>query len=204
MADLLRELSVLRTPERIQDFLDALPINHEKRGETCYSPLTVLKERKAHCLEGALLAAAAFALTGERPLIMNLQTARGDDDHAVALVRRHGYWGAVSKTNHAVLRYRDPVYRTLRELALSYFHEYFLGSNGTKTLRAYSRPLDLRRYGTDWMRSVDDLWPIAYALADAPHTPIVPPHMLRKTRSATPFERRMMDHAEWVPEDPRT
>lgn len=204
MQDLLSELRMLRTPSRIQDFLDALPINHEKTGETCLSPLLVLQERKAHCLEGALLAAAACALSGERPLLMNLKTSRGDDDHAVALVRRDGYWGAISKTNHAVLRYRDPIYKTLRELALSYFHEYFLGSNGRKTLKAYSRPLNLNRFGTSWMTSTESLWDIAYALADAPHFSIAPPAVLRGARRASGFERSALEPSEWEVEDPRT
>ncbi len=204
MADPLATLRRLRTPERIQDFLDTLPINHEKRGETCFSPARVLKHGKAHCLEGALLAGSALSLHGEPALLMNLKTGPGDDDHAVALFKRDGLWGAISKTNHAVLRYRDPIYRTTRELALSYFHEYFLGTNGRKTLRAYSKPLDLRRFGTKWMTSEDDLWPIAYALADAPHVPIAPKDALKKARRATVFERRTLEKAEWNRSGTRT
>ncbi|MBI5077959.1 MAG: hypothetical protein HZB11_01145 [Candidatus Yonathbacteria bacterium] len=124
-------LSRLNTPQKIQDFLDSLPQNHEKNGETCMSPSRVLKEKKAHCIEGAMLAATALWLSGEKPLIMSFKVSRGDEDHIVALYKKNGYWGAISKTNHAVLRFRDPIYRTTRELALSYFHEYFLG-NGKK------------------------------------------------------------------------
>jgi hypothetical protein len=200
----LTELRALRTPERIQAFLDALPINHEKRGETCFSPASVLRKRKAHCLEGALLAATALMLAGERPLLMNLMTGPGDDDHAVALFRRNGLWGALSKTNHAVLRYRDPIYRTPRELALSYFHEYFLGTTGRKTLRAYSLPFNLRRFGTRWTTSEKDLWPIAYALRGAPHLPIAPKKALANARRASAFERAVMEHAEWKRSDKRT
>lgn len=195
--DPLRRLRNLRTPERIQDFLDALPYNFEKKGETCSSPAVTLRRGSAHCLEGALIAAAALSMRGERPLLMNLKTGRGDDDHAVALFKRGGRWGAISKTNHAVLRFRDPVYRTIRELALSYFHEYFLGKSGRKTLTAYSRPFSLARFGTSWMDTPDDVWDIAYALADAPHFPVADPRALRKARHATLFERAVMEKEEW-------
>lgn len=193
----------LRTPQKIQDYLDTLPINHEKGGETCYSPLTVIREKKAHCLEGALLGAAALAARGARPLLVNLRSMNGDDDHAVALFQRGGRWGALSKTNHAVLRYRDPVYRTVHELVLSYFHEYFL-SDGKKTLRTYSRPLDLRRFGEAWVESEDELWHIAYALWDAPHLPIIPEPLKRHIRNASPFERSIVETTEWSERDPRT
>lgn len=203
-SDGLAALRTLRTAARIQDFLDRLPINHEKHGETCHSPLNVLTHKKAHCLEGALLAAAAFSLAGEKPLLMNLKTGRGDQDHAVALFRRGRYWGAVSKTNHAVLGYRDPVYRTTRELALSYFHEYYLATTGRKTLAAYSTPFNLNRFGKEWMTSTDDLWPIAYALRDAPHLPIAPHQALRTARRATRFERQVTSPSKWKRTDPRT
>src|SRR3989344_4997493 len=106
----------LASPQRIQDFLDSLPINFELHGETYMSPRRVLTAGEAHCFEGALLAAAALAYHGRRPLLMDIQTSRTDDDHVVALFREFGYWGAISKTNHAILRYRDPVYRSVREL----------------------------------------------------------------------------------------
>lgn len=199
-----RQLKALSTPERIQDYLDALPINHEKRGDTCYSPRLVLQKHKAHCLEGAFLAAAALMLQGERPLLMNLKTAPGDDDHAVALFRRGGRWGAISKTNHAVLRYRDPVYLSLRELAMSYFHEYFLGDTGAKTLLAYSKPMNLRRFGTSWVSSEESLWDIAETLAAAPHIPLVPAPLRRKLRKATRFEREATGAVEWKRGDKRT
>ncbi len=114
-----RVLRELNTPSKIQDFLNGLAINHEKKGETYLSPRRVLVERKAHCLEGALLAATALWIAGQKPLLMDLRTLENDDDHVVALYRTNGYWGAISKTNHSVLRFRDPIYRTLRELTLS-------------------------------------------------------------------------------------
>lgn len=197
-------LQRLRTPEQIQDYLESIPINYEKKGETCMSPAWVFKTKKAHCLEGALLAAAALSLQGEKPLIMNLKVAPGDDDHAVALFKRNGYWGAISKTNHAVLRYRDPIYKTLRELALSYFHEYFLNKTGQKTLRAYSVPVNLSKFKDGWIDSDDNLWHIAHALRDAPHRPLVPEKNKRYLRRATALERKTGGIAEWERRNPRT
>lgn len=183
-----------RTPEKIQDLLESLRFNHEKQVETCRSPKGVLEHQEAHCLEGALLAAAALQAAGEKPLLLNLKVARGDYDHAVALFKRNGYWGALSKTNHAVLRYRDPVYKTVRELALSYFHEYFLDT-GRKTLLAYSRPFDLTRYGSEWTTSDGNLWHIADALRDSPHTAILPKDT--KLRPASRIELEAGKLVEW-------
>ena len=198
-----RILNKIRTPARIQDFLDTLAINHEKQGETCYSPRLVLRYKKAHCLEGALLAAVALAQTGQPPLVMNLHTGNGDDDHTVALFKNNGCWGALSKTNHAVLRYRDPIYRTLRELALSYFHEYFL-DDGRKTLRSYSKPVNVNRFGTAWITSEEPLWRIADALQDAPHSPLIPPSARARLRRAHPLERKVFKTVEWPKNDSRT
>jgi hypothetical protein len=138
-----RLFSKLDTPKKVQDFLNTLKINFEKNGETCRSPRRVIKAREAHCMEGAMLAAAVFEFHGQKPWVMDLRSVDSDEDHVVAVFRLKGFYGAVSKTNHAVLRYREPVYRTLRELALSYFHEYF-DQRGRKTLREYSRLFDLR------------------------------------------------------------
>ncbi len=202
-----KELAILKrlsTPAKIQDYLDKLAVNHEKQNETCMSPRQVMKERKAHCIEGAFLAAAAFWLHGEPALLMELKVARGDQDHAVALYKRNGYWGAVSKTNHVSLRFRDPVYKTIRELALSYFHEYFLNSDGKKTLRAYTRAFSLKRFGTKWVTSEKDLWHIAYALQDAPEFPIYPPENQKYLRNADRMERKAGRIIEWPKSHPRT
>lgn len=137
------------------------------------SPRRVLRENRAHCMEGALLAACALAFQGRRPLLLDLASAKGDDDHVVALFQDRGRWGAVSKTNHAVLRYREPVYRSVGELAMSFFHEYFL-DDGRKTLRSYSRAVDLSRFHRrNWMVDEEDLWYIVDALNNAPHTDIL-------------------------------
>lgn len=199
-----RVLRRLDTPQKIQDFLDRLPINFEKRGETHYSPRRVLRERKAHCIEGALLAAAALWLHGEKPLLLDLKTKLFDDEHVVALFRRNGWWGAISKTNHAVVRYRDPIYRTVRELALSYYHEYFRDSDGRKTLVSYSRPFNLRTLGDGWVTAEEDLWHLDDVLNAVPHYPFVPPSNRRLMRRATPFERRVLNGREWSAKDKRT
>lgn len=192
----LRVLKKLKTPARIQDFIDTIPFNFERNGETCMSPAVTLTQKRAHCLEGALVACAALSILGERPLLMHLKVSRGDDSHAVALYKRNGYFGAISQTNHAVLGYRDPIYKTLRELALSYFHEYFLYTNGKKTLIAYSQPFSLQPY-KKWETRTDNLWDIADALSCAPHTPLVPEKNKNMIRRATPFERNSLEKTKW-------
>ncbi len=199
-------LARLNTPIKIQDFLDALPMNWEKKGDTHMSPRRVLAARKAHCIEGALLAATALWTLGEKPLIMNISPRmnHGDDDHVVALYQRGGRWGAISKTNHATIRFRDPVYRTLRELVLSYFHEWFINSTGEKVLECYSRPLDMRKFGTDWMASLKDLWEVADALSELKHYFIVPKGNWRYVRKADQMELSAGKLIEWKKSDPRT
>ena len=137
-------LSRLDSPQIIQLFLNSIPINHEIGGETLLSVREVLKQRRAHCIEAAFVAACALWMHGEPPLVMHLDCDMSDDPHVLALFRRKGAWGALSKSNGTHLRYRDPIYRSLRELALSFFHEYF-NKHGQKTLRAYSTSFDMRR-----------------------------------------------------------
>ena len=201
------ELNVLRkltTPIKIQNYLDSVPLNWEKRGETYMSPRHVLREHKMHCFEGALLAAAALWLHGEPPLLLDLR-AQGDDDHVVALYKRHGYWGAISKTNHASLRFRDPIYKTMRELALSYFHEYFSNVTGKKVLREYSAtPFSLKAFGTGWLTSEADLDDIAAALDADPHNSLIPPRNRSYIRPADRMERRAGHIIEWLKSNPRT
>ena len=199
-------LAKLSTPIKIQDFLDGLPMNWEKKGETHMSPRCVLHKRKAHCIEGALLAAAALWIAGEPPLIMNLSArlGRGDVDHVVALYKRGNRYGAISKTNHATIRFRDPIYRTPRELALSYFHEWFLNATGEKTLECYSKPLDLRRLGTDWITAEKDLWNIADALSERKHYFLFPKGNWRHVRNADSMEINAGSLIEWPKSDPRT
>ncbi|MDP3956925.1 MAG: hypothetical protein Q8Q10_00290 [bacterium] len=201
-----KELAVLHklsTPGKIQDFLDTLPINCLKNGPTCFSPRRVLREKKAHCIEGAMLAALALWLHGEEPLLLDLRSTKDDYDHVVALYKKNGYWGALSKTNYPVLRFRDPIYRTIRELALSYFHEYTLLKTGEKTLLSYSRPFSLKKLGTDWITAEEDLWDVACALDDSQHFSLVPKKNKKFLRKASPFERRVGDLTEWSKKDPR-
>ena len=187
----------LASPQRIQDFLDSLPINFELHGETYMSPRRVLTAGEAHCFEGALLAAAALAYHGRRPLLMDIQTSRTDDDHVVALFREFGYWGAISKTNHAILRYRDPVYRSVRELALSYFNEY-IDDGRHKSMRAYSAPFDLSRYHPKiWVTAGEDLDSLVASLDSSRHFPIAPKKILTRLRPAAKIELDILDIVEW-------
>lgn len=172
--------TILSTPAKIQDYLNSISYNFEKDEETCMSPRRVIESRRAHCLEGAYLAAAALWYHGEKPLLLDLRSTKDDLDHVVALFVRNGHWGAISKTNHAVLRYREPIYKTLRELVLSYFHEYFLNANGQKTLREYSKPFDLRKFGQSWVTEMDELWDIGASLDDSPHMSVLPKGLLPK------------------------
>ena len=187
----------LDSPQKIQDFLDKLPINFELNGETYMSPRRVIRERTAHCLEGALLACAAIAYHGGKPLILDIQTIAEDDDHVVALFKQHGRWGAISKTNHAILRYRDPVYLTPRELAMSYFHEYFLWP-GKKTMRAYSKPFNMNQYKLEeWLTPEEDLNWLAQVIDDSEHFPVAERKNLRVLRNAGKVEYNVMLKTEW-------
>lgn len=166
---LLRDLS---TPVKIQDYLETLRANFD---DTCMSPRRVIRTHKAHCLEGAMLAALALWLHGKAPLLLDLRSKRHDDDHVVALFRVSGRWGALSKTNHAVLRYREPIYLSVRELAVSFFHEYFLDS-GEKTMLSYSTPLDMRSLAKKrWMTDETDLWYVSQALDAQKHFSVALP-----------------------------
>ena len=140
----------LTSPRKIQDFLDGIPYSNES-GYRC--PLRVLRERVAHCFDGALFGAAAMRRLGHPPLIVNMLANDQDDDHMLALYRRHGHWGAVAKSNFAGLRFREPVYRTLHELVMSYFEEFY-NVERKKTLRSYTVPLNLKAFDKlGWMTS---------------------------------------------------
>jgi hypothetical protein len=163
----------LKTPLKIQKFLDRLAYNKEAGGETCRSPRRVIRDGTAHCMEGALFGAAALRMLGHPPLILDFEAVR-DDDHVIALFRTEGHWGAVAKSNYAGLRYREPVYRTLRELALSYFEHYY-NLRREKTLRNYSRPVNLKRFDRiEWMTTEEDVWDIPDYLTTIFHMPLLP------------------------------
>lgn len=198
----LASFKKLSSPHKIQDYLDTLPMNFERRGETYMSPRRVLKAKTAHCFEGALLAAAALAYQGRKPLLLDLKTTLSDEEHVVALFKENGYWGAISKTNHAILRWRDPVYKNVRELAMSYFHEYFMWNTGKKSLRSYSASFNLARYKPeDWITAEEDLDEIAEALDKSRHFPAIPEKNKRLIRKASRIELRAMKVVEWTEPD---
>ncbi len=193
----------LTTPAKIQDFLNAIPINREPEGDTVLSPLRVLRENRAHCIEGAMLAAAIFRFHGEPPLVVDMEAASWDQDHVIAVFKRNGHWGAISKTNHPVLRYREPVYRTIRELIMSYFHEYSPVGGEKKTLRAYSLPVDLTRFdAVDWMTREDNVWDVPYHLCEVKHYPILTRSQIASLRTLDPIEVDTSSREEW-PAKPR-
>lgn len=186
----------LNTPAKIQDYLDKLKMNFSDE-DPCFCPLDVLKYKKAHCMEGALFAAAALAFHGHKPLLLDLTTTKNDEDHVVALFKVNGSWGAISKTNHAVLRYREPIYKTIRELALSYFHEYFLNS-GQKTLRTYSEPFDLSKYeNLNWLTSRSGIMEIIEAMNNTKHYNILTPNQMKNLRKADQIEVAAGKIVEW-------
>jgi hypothetical protein len=160
-----RILRSLKTPQKIQAFLDALPYHH---ADTAFSPKRVLAEGTAHCLEGAIFAAAALRLQGRAPLLWDLE-AEGDSDHVLALYQEEGAWGSIGISNFSGLRFRPPIYRNLRELALSYFNDYF-NYRRQRTLRRYSNAVNLRRFDSrHWQTRMDNVWFIAEYLCDIPH-----------------------------------
>lgn len=167
----------MRSPMGIQRALDALPYH---LATTAWSPRRVLAERTAHCLEGAIFAAAALRVLGFPPLLLDLEAVQ-DTDHVIAVYRTDGHWGAIAKSNFSGLRCRAPVYRSLRELVMSYFDDY-INLRGERTLRAYSRPVNLARFDRahpGWMTSDTDLWWVPEHLLDIRHTPILTPTLAR-------------------------
>ncbi len=182
--------SCLKTPERIQRFLDEDCIyNTEPDGPSCRGPRWVVQQRRAHCMEGSVFAAAALRLLDQPALLWDLETVR-DDDHVLALFRYRDHWGAIAKSNYSGLGFREPVYRSLRELAMSYFEHYY-NDAGEKTLRGFSRPVDLKRFDhLGWMTATGDLWAIPEYLCEISHTRILRPGM---SRNLTRMGRRLFD-----------
>jgi hypothetical protein len=180
----------LDTPRKIQAFLHGLRQNFEVDGDTCRPVAEVLRIGRAHCIEGAMLAACALWVHGEPPLLLDLQAVH-DFDHVVALFRRNGRWGAISKTNGIGLRWRDPVYRSLRELAMSYLHEYY-NKRDRKTLRTYSIPYDLRRMApADWVTAEDGAWDLVDELEATRHYKLMRGAQVRSLIRRDPFEREV-------------
>ncbi|MDE2399962.1 MAG: hypothetical protein KGL67_03070 [Patescibacteria group bacterium] len=182
-------LHKLNTPAKVQSFLNELQFNFEKNGvDTLKSPLMVVRTHNAHCIEGAILGAYILSLHGFTPCVLHLQTTKGDFDHVITSFKQNGHWGALSKTNHAVLRYREPIYKNIRELVMSYFHEYFL-DNGQKTLRKYSAPLNLNKFNSrNWATAEGDLWYIDKALDKQKHYDILSKSQIKNLRKADKVE----------------
>lgn len=180
----------LSTPAKIQDYLNSISFNFEKNGQTCYSPREVIKNKTAHCTEGAIFAAAVLEYHGHKPFILDLRSTIKpyDYDHVIAVYKKEGCFGAISKTNHAVLRYREPVYKTIRELVMSYFHEYFL-DNGKKTLREYSDLLNLNKFNKlNWRTSEKNLFDIPADLDDIKHHRVLTSNQIKNLRLADKIE----------------
>ena len=199
------EFAVLRrlsSPEKIQAYLLRLAQNFEPDGDSCASVRVVLREQRAHCIEGAMLAAAALWIHGEPPLLLDLRAVK-DSDHVVALFRRKGHWGCISKTNGPSLRWRDPVYRTLRELALSFLHEYS-NRHDRKSLREYSVPYDLRRADPKcWVTAEDGAWDIAERLDEIRHYRLVSKAQEKLLQRRDPFERQVAALTQYAKPKPK-
>jgi hypothetical protein len=173
-------LKQLGTPIKIQSFLDGLVYNSVIE---CRSPRYVIKNRRAHCTEGAIFAAACLEFIGYPPLVADLK-AENDDDHVIAVFKNRGCWGAVAKSNFTVLGFREPVYRTLRELAMSYFDFYF-NTLGEKTLRSYSLPYNLNRFNQiSWRTTDKDLDEIGNRLTDVKHISLITPAQIKNLSPA--------------------
>jgi hypothetical protein len=182
-------LTKLDTPQKIQKYVSEIPHNFEPHGDSCMSVREVLRTKRALCMEGALVAALALWIHGERPLILDL-SAEDDDDHVITLYKRDGLWGAISKSNHPYVRFRDPVYRTIRELVMSYVHEYY-NTNGQKSLRSYGAPLSLTTFRpTDWITGTD-AWEIAEALCDVRHIQLMTKKQASNLRPIDPIEHKL-------------
>lgn len=193
----MRLFKRLDTPQKVQTYIDKLPANFEPDGDTLMSPRRMMKARVAHCAEGAMFAAAVLAFHGEDAWLMDLRSLPSDHDHVITLFRQRGLWGAVSKTNHAILRWRDPIYRSPRELAMSYAHEYCL-PGGKKSLLEFSRPFAITRFAPKrWVIAEEELHWLMDRLDNTPHIPVAPPAAMRARRRSAPVELKAQEVVEW-------
>lgn len=189
----------LNTPQKIQDYINRVPFNFDEKYGTCLSPRRVLLEKRADCIEGAIFASAVLEFYGHKPLLLDLRSIKKpyDYDHVVALFNVAGFWGAISKTNHSVLRYREPIYKNVRELVMSYFHEYFLDS-GLKTLREYSVSLNLNKYNRiHWRTSEKNLSEILVGLDKIEHFKILNKKQEKNLRKADKIEIESTKNVEY-------
>ncbi len=191
----------LSTPSKVQDFLNRIPASFKKMDdEVCMSPRRTLAFGKTHCcVEGAMLGAAILEFHQYKPLLMDLRSDKSDLDHVIAVFKIGKYFGALSKTNHAVLRFREPVYLSIRELAMSFFHEYFL-DDGRKTMLDYSLPINLNRFNNlNWRTTDEELYDIPYELDHARHYPVVPKPYRKHLRRADKIEIEAGKLLDWKP-----
>ena len=187
----------LDTPQKIQTYIDRLPANFEPDGDTVMSPRRMMRQRVAHCAEGAMFAAAVLIYHGTPTWLMDIQALPSDQDHIVTLFTQRGLWGAISKTNHAVLRWRDPIYRSGRELAMTYAHEYCL-NGGKKSMQAFSKPFSLERFAPErWLTAPEELDWLMVKVDESPHVPLAPNHALRRRRRMARVELKSQDVTEW-------
>ncbi len=189
-------LKKLKIPQKIQDYVNSLKFDFTIGEKMDRSVRGTLKNKMTDCMGGAVFAAAALWVQGREPLLLDLVTSKDDFDHVVALFREGKFWGAISKTNHGVLRYREPIYKSVRELAMSYFHEYFL-PDGRKTMRSFSKPFDLSKQGTEWLTSPESLLDIAELLDDSPHTEVASKAQIKAFRRADEVERQAGEIVEF-------
>jgi len=194
----LKLFKSLNTPSKIQDFINKIPINFEESGkDSCYSPRMVLEKNRCHCIEGAILAALILRVNGFPPLLVDMTANDKDFDHVIAVFQKDNKWGAITKTNHYSLRYREPVYESIRELIMSYFHEYF-NDKGEKTLRSYSNPVDLTIFDHEnWMTTENEIWQIPSYLVEVEHFPILTKSQIASLRNADKIEMKVSEMIEY-------
>jgi hypothetical protein len=182
-------INKLDTPSKIQDFISKMGVNFEENGDSCMSPLFVLKKKRCHCMEGALLGSFLLSLIGFKPLVVDMQGTADDWDHVLAVFQVNGFWGAISKTNHSVLRYREPVYKSVRELIMSYFNEYTSDKTGRKTLRTFSVPVNLNKFNyLNWINSPLNLFEIPEYLDKVKHFTILNKKQIKNLRALEKIE----------------
>lgn len=197
---MLALIKKLNNPKKIQDFLDKIPFNFEKSGETYMSPERMIQQKIAHCFEGAIFAYVCLQHHKIESYLLDLKVkkeAKEDSDHVLCIFKINNFWGAISKTNHSVLRWRDPIYKTFQILAFSYFHEYFL-NDGTKTLKSYSKPFDIfKEFGKNWIKKEEDLDEIAESLDKSPHIDFIPKKNSKFIRRVSKTEIKAANIQEW-------
>lgn len=187
----------LNTPKKVQNYLNKLQINFDYKKDTFRSPREVIKAGKCHCIEGAVLAYLALKINEYPAFLVHLKTIKQDYEHIITVFKKNGKWGAITKTNHAVLRYREPVYKSIRELIMSFFHEYFL-DNGKKTLRSYSAPVNLSRFNKkNWATDKKNLWYIDGYLDKVKHYKILTKKQIADLRKTDKIEILAGKLMEW-------